>query len=93
MHRFFEHGLDRQPVFVGLETEGKFLGLADAGDHDDGYVPGGGVFLELTRKVEPFAVVGHHHVEQHEVGLVRFRFLVSLLAVGRGNHGVALCLQ
>ena len=88
-HLLHFKGLGDIVVGAGFQAHDLGLGVALGGEHDDG-----GLCLGTDGLAHRPAVHhGHHHVQQHQVGLDGPEFGKTLPAVRRHGDGVALLLQ
>ena len=76
-------------IGAGFQAVDLVVGLALGGEHDDG-----GLGLSPDSLAHSPAVHdGHHHIQQHQVGLDGPELGKALSAVGSHRHGVALLFQ
>ena len=76
-------------VSAGFQAHDLGIGVALGGEHDDGGLRLGADGLAHRPAVHH----GHHHVQQHQIGLDGPEFGKALPAVRRHGDGVALLLQ
>lgn len=85
-------GLGQVIVRAHFKTGHFIVQLGFGGEHEDGEV-GGGEILPQAAGHFVAVHVGHHHVQQHQVGLFFHGFADPLLPVGGGHNLIALPLK